>query len=625
MIPLASLASSFLRTAAKARILPQGQKHELFFIYFVRVDFMHVRGEIAPVVAALVIASLTSCKLAAVDTGTTGPTALISLPEHVDQVVIPLSRAGNWRCIRVRIDGKDAGWFVVDTGASCTAIDKGLVKELGLRHVRDSETNVPSGSANTELVSYSELDVGPVSLRQGLAMAFDSPSISRKEKFKVSGVLGNDLLREQPFAIDFPASTLTLFRTQSFVPPRDVEAQPLTVRYGCPTVHGRVEGNDGSFLLDTGDAGGLTIHNRFLWEHHWAEPSNHFAKASVTDFARTVDAYSVVLGPLELIGKKVERQHVTLVSTDTGMYVTGEIGAAEMSEGRLTFDYANARMWVEWRGPESTDQMLKRLGNPKGKDLIGRTPLMIAAAVGRVDVIDSLSAQGVDVNAADATGLTALMYAAMKSRSDAVKALLFAGADSKLTWDRVTALHLSADRGDLGSVKAILAAGADRDAVDRSGLTPLMYAIMANYPDVAETLLDAGARVNGADKNGTTPLVYAAGYADLPMVKSLLARGAQINPPGTTPLISAAATGKISLVKFLLHAGAKIDAADANGKTALMLAAENRHDSVVQLLVGEGADFARKSHEGKTAVDYASDPYTLRTLLLASGKLGVGK
>lgn len=69
----------------------------------------------------------------------------------------------------------------------------------------------------------------------------------------------------------------------------------------------------------------------------------------------------------------------TYAASDVKGYTAGSIGTRLMAQGRFTFDYSSERMWVEWQKPPTTEEMLRRLGDPKGKDLSGRTPLMIAA------------------------------------------------------------------------------------------------------------------------------------------------------------------------------------------------------------------------------------------------------
>jgi ankyrin repeat protein len=385
-------------------------------------------------------------------------------------------------------------------------------------------------------------------------------------------------------------------------------------------VRGSVEGFDGWFGLDTGSNSGLELDPRFLMPQG-LRPPKHPALAGTEGLGGAVTVYTDVVGPVAILGKKWEEERATLLQSEfrQNLGLAGSIGAADMSEGRFTFDYSSGRLWVEWQKSESVEQMIRRLGDPKGKDLSGRTPMMTAAALGRADVVRALCKLGADVNATDAMEFTPLMYAAMNDRAETVKALLEAGADPKRTavmfsW---TALHLAASQGDVDSVRAILAAGADRDARDSIQRVPLFYAAFASYPDVVQALLDAGAGMNLADKAGATPLVAAAISGDLAVVKALVAHGAQVNPDGPSPLMAAASAGNIRVTEFLLSAGVKIDATDATGQTALMWAARDGREAVVQLLLNSGADPARRSSEGKAAVDYTKDLSIIRMLLVA--------
>ena len=605
---------------AKITILPSGAQ-ALLILPSLSGAYMNSRPRHVRAIAATVIAALTSGGLAAVHTAATRPSPFVELPEHVERVVLPLTRAGEWRCIKVHIDGKDAGWFVIDTCASPTVIDKTVAKELGLSHVGDMPLHSDLSPANSELFSYSQLVIGPVPCNRGVAIAADLSPINLAVGFKIGGLLGDDVLREQPFAIDFSASTLTLFKIRSFVPPAGVDSQSLTFRRGLPSVRGRVEGVDGWFNLDTGSVSGLTVDPRF-YRQQGLRPPKHRALTAVQGIGGGVIAYSDFVGPVAVLGKTSEARRVTFQESELWqiLSVAGSIGAADMSEGRFTFDYSTARLWVEWQKSESAEQMIRRLGDPKGKDLTGRTPIMTAAAVGRADVVRALLKLGADVNATDAQELTPLMYAAMNGQSETARALLGAGADPKRTAVMLskTALHMAARCGDFDSVRALLAVGADRDARDSNQWTPLFYAAFASYPDVVQALLDAGAGVNLTDKEGNMPLAVAAMSGDLPVVRALVAHGAEINPAGPSPLMWAASRGNIRVVEFLLSdGGSKIDATDATGQTALMWAARNGHEAVVQLLLNSGADPARRSSEGKAAVDYATDPYTIRMLLVA--------
>ncbi len=62
-------------------------------------------------------------------------------------------------------------------------------------------------------------------------------------------------------------------------------------------------------------------------------------------------------------------------------------------------------------------------------------PLMRAAAIGNVKVVENLLARGMDVNQRGPRGSTALMFAASSGHLDVVKLLVANGADVTATED----------------------------------------------------------------------------------------------------------------------------------------------------------------------------------------------
>lgn len=74
-----------------------------------------------------------------------------------------------------------------------------------------------------------------------------------------------------------------------------------------------------------------------------------------------------------------------------------------------------------------------------------------------------------------------------------------------------TALHTACLWGDLRAVKLLLAAGAHLDARGDMNATPLYFAVMRGFTDIADYLLANGADANARSEFGDTPRDLARG------------------------------------------------------------------------------------------------------------------
>ena len=136
-------------------------------------------------------------------------------------------------------------------------------------------------------------------------------------------------------------------------------------------------------------------------------------------------------------------------------------------------------------------------------DAEGMTPLMLAASLGRTDIVHLLVAAGAEVDAVDARGFTALFHACYHGDEDrghpeAVQALLDAGADREATIGfGVRPLMYAAGNGEAGVVEVLLRAGADPAARNEGGRTALMMVKDRDYVDVINILHEAELALGG--------------------------------------------------------------------------------------------------------------------------------
>ncbi len=178
----------------------------------------------------------------------------------------------------------------------------------------------------------------------------------------------------------------------------------------------------------------------------------------------------------------------------------------------------------------------------------GCQALLLAAAGNHVEVLATLLDRDVDINVADESGKTALMKAARTGCVDALELLL----------SRTAELELVDEDGN--SALLCVAQNLDKISVTRNGR-------MYDCCECLEILLDAGDNPNLANKNGDTALILAAKRRSGEAVKALLEKGADVgavNKDGLTAFDSVVSKSHfhcgavLHVLPVLLEAGVDI-------------------------------------------------------------------
>jgi ankyrin repeat protein len=186
---------------------------------------------------------------------------------------------------------------------------------------------------------------------------------------------------------------------------------------------------------------------------------------------------------------------------------------------------ATAYEWAADLGHRDVLRLLDKTGAPTRVASPGEQ-LLVAADKGDVRAIQRLLGQiaAVDVrDERDATkNRTPLMLAAAKGHLDVVKALLAAGADPNLTDN---------PSGKTARGFQFMLREGGRDFLGQSGCllgqTALMFAAHAGHTEVVRALVEAGAKVNAADHAGWTALDVATAADHAKTVQALAALGAK--------------------------------------------------------------------------------------------------
>jgi ankyrin repeat protein len=205
-----------------------------------------------------------------------------------------------------------------------------------------------------------------------------------------------------------------------------------------------------------------------------------------------------------------------------------------------------------------------------------------AVVMNRLDLVQLLVEHGAEVERAAFLG-------PLDDAERPVADLLIARGKKVPDWMLPRACRPDVSTNEVHRVSVLLAYGASVHDRGRYGLTALHYAVRGGKLPLIRLLLERGADVDALDASGLTPLVQLSKTRSkanpIPVLELLAARGASLDARDEnqgTLLMHFARQGKQEPVRWLLAHGADRSARNRSGKTAAELG--RRHSSIVRLL-----------------------------------------
>ena len=204
------------------------------------------------------------------------------------------------------------------------------------------------------------------------------------------------------------------------------------------------------------------------------------------------------------------------------------------------------------RHTQAVSVLLKWGADTEIEDTFGRTPIILAAKDGNVDMIEELIKAGAHLNYRDACrGVTAVGWA---SEYDHPKV-----------------------------VEQLCVAGADLDSFCKVGKSAIHYAAMCST-DCMKILRQHAADIEHRDGNNATPLLTAAIYSQVSSIRLLLEWGAIIESNDDYGRTALTCNTNPLTVSLLLNWGANPNSIPNDGKTILTRAEEMQNNETIKIL-----------------------------------------
>ncbi len=265
--------------------------------------------------------------------------------------------------------------------------------------------------------------------------------------------------------------------------------------------------------------------------------------------------------------------------------------------------------------------------NIEKEDTYKRTPLMLAATFGHLEIMKYLVENGANLQTRNTYGQTLLMLSLQFGYLDCMQYLIDLGVPiDDVDHEGNTALHIAIKKRNGNIIKLLLKNNADINKRNLKNDPCLLTAIEACADEnILKILIEEGkADIHALDNFGHTALHRAAQKENISTMKYLLAQGADIeatdkekqlskvfrkdyakfgrreDSDGYTPLISAVLYQRVRSVNFLIQQKADVNATDTDGSTPLIHASNNQE--ITKILLQNNADINCQNKFGKTAL-----------------------
>lgn len=266
--------------------------------------------------------------------------------ERSPDVEVKRARTGHL-LVHPLVNGKDVGWFILDSGAGQICIDPGVADELDLERFGSVPAVGVAGAVEASFRQGASLALGPLRIDDPVFVEIELAFMTPAFGVELAGICGFDVFARSVVALELDGPSLSLFDPSTFDLGQDAWS-PLVIDQGVPGMRCRFEGDrEGLFKLDLGDTGSITFYTPAVQSLGLLEGREVFP-SQVAGVGGAGKASEGDLQWFEIAGRRFEPLRVTFSQTETGVFASdhalGNIGTHMLRSFLIVFDYSNARI-----------------------------------------------------------------------------------------------------------------------------------------------------------------------------------------------------------------------------------------------------------------------------------------
>ena len=283
----------------------------------------------------------------------------IAWSQGAQSVRVPFGYACKTVMVKVSINDGPPADFILDTGASLTAIDKDYAYAIGLRPEGETEVGGIAGSGEARFARVKSIAVRGPKAATVSQSDFRVALLDLAEGGKIvlwkkpMGILGADFLSRFVVTIDYDAFAVTFHDPARFRYAGTGAAIPFELSGNCPLVDLTLDHScSGKFLVDVGNSFHFTVHGTTVRscrmftgrKRREVEVSGGGIGGGFTGTLCRLD--SLRIGPYSWPEPVAA---LTLYSSGSigSKEIAGNIGNSVLERFRCTFDYPHRTLYLE--------------------------------------------------------------------------------------------------------------------------------------------------------------------------------------------------------------------------------------------------------------------------------------
>lgn len=275
-----------------------------------------------------------------------------AFPEGVDSVIIPMEYSNGHIKLTANINGKKNIKVILDSGASTNILNRKALEEFNFEVVGTLPSIGIGGSEEVNLIKIDSLEIGGLKLYGQVAGDLEMTAIGEKLQLgdDFGGIIGYDFLSRFPVLVNYEKHRLTVYNPDNFTPPSEGVEIPFYLTMQLPTVTASLEGVEGDFIVDLGNASGLIVHKKFSDDNQLEKLLDDLQTntAVMGGVGGSVGGKNALANNFRMGDIVFDSLRIFIPDTAPGILgsrdIAGNIGNRILENSLLLLDYRNSRL-----------------------------------------------------------------------------------------------------------------------------------------------------------------------------------------------------------------------------------------------------------------------------------------